>query len=122
MLNLISRYIIFPLKYSISGLQFAIRDRAFRFETILGTIFIPILLMIFKNHLLYFLLVWMSYCGILTSELLNCAVEKTIDYISPEKHFLAKQAKDIASAAVFLMIINFFIVLIFSISLVLKST
>ena len=37
---------------------------------------------------------------ILAAELMNTAIERTIDYISEKKHPLAKQAKDAASAAV----------------------
>ena len=42
--------------------------------------------------------------GILTMvvELLNSAVEATVDYVSTDRHPLAKKAKDIASAAVML--------------------
>ena len=36
-------------------------------------------------------------------ELINSAIEATVDYISIEKHPLAKKAKDIASAAVMCM-------------------
>lgn len=39
---------------------------------------------------------------VLASEALNTAVENTIDYISTEKHELARRAKDAASAGVFL--------------------
>jgi len=39
-------------------------------------------------------------------ELLNSAIEWTIDYISTEQHPMAKRAKDMASAAVFLSYLN----------------
>ena len=39
---------------------------------------------------------------VLIVELLNSAIEATVDYISEERHPMAKKAKDIASAAVFL--------------------
>jgi len=39
-------------------------------------------------------------------ELLNSAIEATVDRISFEKHKLAKRAKDIGSAAVFLSLVN----------------
>ena len=38
---------------------------------------------------------------VLITELLNTAIETCIDYISSEKHRLAKKAKDVASGAVF---------------------
>ena len=43
---------------------------------------------------------------ILIVELLNSAIEWTIDYVRPELHPLAKRVKDMASAAVFLSYFN----------------
>ena len=40
---------------------------------------------------------------VLVVELLNSAVEATVDYVSTNRHPLAKKAKDIASAAVMMM-------------------
>ena len=37
---------------------------------------------------------------VLTAELLNTALEAVVDLVSPEDHPLAKQAKDVAAAAV----------------------
>ncbi|WP_300517350.1 diacylglycerol kinase [Aliiroseovarius sp.] len=37
---------------------------------------------------------------ILAAELMNTAVERTVDYISTEEHDLARRAKDLASGAV----------------------
>ncbi len=37
---------------------------------------------------------------VLAAELMNSAVERVVDYISTEPHELARQAKDMASAAV----------------------
>ncbi|HRE31324.1 MAG TPA: diacylglycerol kinase [Candidatus Berkiella sp.] len=39
-------------------------------------------------------------------ELLNSAIEATVDHISLEHHPLAKKAKDMSSAAVLLCMIN----------------
>ncbi len=43
---------------------------------------------------------------VLVVELLNSAVEAAVDRISLENHRLAKRAKDIGSAAVFLTLLN----------------
>jgi len=43
---------------------------------------------------------------VLIVELLNSAIEAAVDRISLENHLLAKRAKDIGSAAVFLSLIN----------------
>ena len=43
-------------------------------------------------------------CGIIiAAELINTAIEKVVDLVSPEFHPLAGQAKDIAAAAVWVM-------------------
>jgi len=49
-------------------------------------------------------------CGslimVLSAELLNSAVEAVVDKVSPEFHELAGRAKDLGSAAVFLLMMN----------------
>jgi diacylglycerol kinase (ATP) len=47
-----------------------------------------------------------SLIVVLIVELLNSAVEATVDRISFENHRLAKRAKDIGSAAVMLSLLN----------------
>jgi diacylglycerol kinase (ATP) len=47
---------------------------------------------------------------VLIVELLNSAVEATVDRISLDHHLLSKRAKDICSAAVTLSLINFIVV------------
>ena len=47
---------------------------------------------------------------VLIVELLNSALETAVDHTSLEQHPLAKRAKDIASAAVFLSIANALVV------------
>ena len=43
-------------------------------------------------------------------ELVNSAIEATVDRISMKKHKLSMRAKDIGSAAVFLSLVNLFTV------------
>ena len=43
---------------------------------------------------------------VLIVELLNSAIEAVVDRVSLENHYLAKRAKDIGSAAVFLALVN----------------
>lgn len=49
---------------------------------------------------------WVVICltiaGMLSLELMNTAVERTVDLVTAKYHPLAKQAKDIAAAAVFI--------------------
>ncbi len=47
---------------------------------------------------------------VLTVELLNSALESTVDRIGTEHHQLSGQAKDMGSAAVFMSLTNFVLV------------
>ncbi|MDR2371632.1 MAG: diacylglycerol kinase [Puniceicoccales bacterium] len=114
MLNgFLRRYVFSPLKYSFSGLKFALQDRAFSFEILLGLFFFPFLAVRFW-HTLELLLLSLGYFIILIAETINCAIEQAVDLASPEIHPLAKRAKDIASAAVLLALFNFALILIYS--------
>ena len=50
-------------------------------------------------------------CGslflVLSAEVMNSAIEAVVDKASPEFHELAGRAKDMGSAAVFLLMLNF---------------
>ncbi len=91
--------------YSLSGLFEAFKgEAAFRLEIyMLPLVLICVIflnLTIVERALLIF-----SYGVVLVTELLNTAIEKTIDRISLEEHPLSKKVKDIASAAVFISIL-----------------
>jgi diacylglycerol kinase (ATP) len=96
------RRIVSATRHSLDGLAAALRhEAAFRQEVILAAILIPLALWIGKTGFERALLV-ASVLFVLVVELLNAAVEATVDRISLEHHQLAKRAKDIGSAAVML--------------------
>lgn len=88
--------------YSIEGLVSAYRgESAFRQETWLALVLIPLAFWLGQTWVETALLAG-SVVMVLVVELLNSAVEATVDRISFEIHALAKKAKDFGSAAVFL--------------------
>lgn len=92
--------------YSIEGFKSAFKNEdAFRQELILAIILIPTGILIGENGFQKALLV-SSILAVLIVELLNSGIEATVDRISLKKNNLAKRAKDIGSAAVFLTIVN----------------
>lgn len=92
--------------YSMDGLAAAYRNEdAFRQEFWLAVVLIPLALLLGVGHLGKALMV-ASVLLVLIVELLNSAIEATVDRISLEKHSLAKRAKDIGSAAVLLSLVN----------------
>ena len=87
---------------SMRGLSGAYRDEAaFRQELALAVIVIPLGLWLGHGAIERVLLV-APVLLVLIVELLNSAIEATVDRIGPERHVLAGLAKDIGSAAVLL--------------------
>lgn len=98
------------LHYSMAGLRAAFRhEDAFRQEVLLAAILIPIALLSPVGGVGKALMV-ASVLLVIVVELLNSAIEATVDRISLDDHQLAKRAKDIGSAAVLIGLVNVVIV------------
>jgi diacylglycerol kinase (ATP) len=96
--------------YSMAGLKAAYQNEdAFRQEVLLAIILIPLALFIEHNAIGRALMIG-SVLLVMVVELLNSAIEATVDRVSLERHDLAKRAKDIGSAAVFMSLLNLAIV------------
>jgi len=94
------------LHYSLEGLKAAYRhEDAFRQEVLLATLMLPLALFLPATGIGRALMMG-SVLLVLVVELLNSAIEATVDRVSLENHRLAKRAKDIGSAAVLVSLIN----------------
>jgi diacylglycerol kinase (ATP) len=94
------------LLYSIAGLRAAWRgESAFRQEVALAALLVPVAVLL-PASLTQTALLIACVMLVLVTELLNSAIESTVDRISLEDHDLAKRAKDIGSAAVLLALVN----------------
>jgi len=92
--------------YSLDGFRAAYRhEDAFRQEVLLAAVLVPLALFLPADGVGKALMVG-SVLLVLIVELINSAVEATVDRISLENHQLAKRAKDIGSAAVFVSLTN----------------
>ncbi|NBX02860.1 MAG: diacylglycerol kinase [Alphaproteobacteria bacterium] len=92
--------------YAISGLKAACAsESAFRIELVVCAIFIPIAFLLPVYGVERAALIG-SLLLVLIVELLNSAVESTIDRISEEQNPLSGKAKDLSSAAVLVSIVN----------------
>jgi diacylglycerol kinase (ATP) len=92
--------------YSLEGLRAAYRhEDAFRQEFWLAVVLIPLALFLPASGPGKALMI-ASVLLVLIVELLNSAVEATVDRVSLEHHRLAKRAKDIGSAAVMISLLN----------------
>jgi len=90
-------------KYSIAGLKYAYTNE----QSMLIHIGITVLVVIFGIFLKLSVTEWLlclTMIGfVMAAELLNTAIEATVDMAMPDIHPLAKVAKDTASAAVFVL-------------------
>jgi diacylglycerol kinase (ATP) len=92
--------------YSLAGLAAAARhEDAFRQELMLAAVLLPLGLYLGASGMERALLAG-SVILVLIVELLNSAIEATVDRVSLDDHSLAKRAKDIGSAAVMLSLVN----------------
>lgn len=98
----IYRALIWSLKGLRAGWTF---EASFRLEVYLCVPLFPLGLWLGNGGVEKALL-----CGslllVLSMELINSAVEAVVDKVSPEFHELAGRAKDLGSAAVFLLMMN----------------
>lgn len=91
--------------FSMHGFKASFKsEEAFRQEVYLSIVMIPAAFWVGETALEQVLLIGSVFL-VLTVELLNTAIERAIDRISFEKHELSKDAKDMGSAAVFLMLV-----------------
>lgn len=92
--------------YSAAGLRAAfVHEAAFRLELALAAVLIPLAFYVTDAPLARAMLV-ASVLLVLVVEVINSAIEATVNRISSEPHELAGRAKDLGSAAVFLSLVN----------------
>jgi len=98
------------IRYSIEGFCAAFKhEPSFREDILFVVLLTPFAILLPLNAVSAALMI-ASLLLIMIVELLNSAIEWTIDYLKPEVHPLAKRVKDMGSAAVFLSYINCIIV------------
>lgn len=94
------RRLLNATRFSLEGLaEAARREEAFRQELVLAVVLVPLGLWLGEGGVERALLAG-SILLVLIVELLNSAIEATVDRVSLEEHALAKRAKDYGSAAV----------------------
>lgn len=95
------RRVVNACGYSLAGLRAAYAcEDAFRQEVWLACLLIPLAFWLEPSGVGRALMAG-SVLVVLIVELLNSAIEAAVDRVSLENHRLAKRAKDIGSAAVF---------------------
>lgn len=100
------RRILNAAGYSWAGFCAAYKhESAFRQELWLALVLVPLALYLGETAVERVLMVG-AWLLVLIVELLNSAIEASVDRISLEHHLLIKRAKDMGSAAVLLALLN----------------
>lgn len=98
--------LIKSFKYAFTGIFTSLKtERNLMIHTSIMTLVI-ICGIIFKITKYEWFTCIILFITVLSAELFNTAIEVTIDLISPEKHPLAKKAKDISAGAVLITAIG----------------
>ncbi len=87
------------IKYSLDGLKYAYRNEQSLIIHGVGTIIIIILGLIFQIRFIEWAILIIASVVVMAIELLNTAIEATVDLVTDKFHPLAKIAKDCGSAA-----------------------
>lgn len=94
------------VRYSVEGFFAALKhEPSFREDLLFVILLTPFAIILPVNAVSTAVMIGSLFLIIIV-ELLNSAIEWTIDYVRPEQHPLAKRVKDMASAAVFLSWLN----------------
>ena len=99
------RRIVNATRYSANGLRAAWQNEAaFRQELVLALLLVPIAIWLGQTAFERLLLIC-SCLLVLLVELINSAIEATVDRIGSEQHELSGRAKDLGSAAVLVSLV-----------------
>ena len=99
------RRLLNATRYSVQGFRHAWRhEAAFRQEITLTILMLPLALWLGRTPIERLLLI-ASCLVVIIVELLNSAIEATIDRFGNEHHALSGRAKDLGSAAVFVSLV-----------------
>ncbi|MGH8116831.1 MAG: diacylglycerol kinase [Rhodanobacteraceae bacterium] len=104
------RQIWVALVWSLKGLREGWRvEASFRVEVVLFVILFPIGLWLGRGAVEKALLAG-SLLPVLAAEMLNSGLEAVVDKLWPESHPIAGRAKDMGSAATFLLMMNVLVI------------
>ncbi len=94
-------------KYAINGLKDLIKsESSFKIELLIVILLLPTIFFFpvsFETKLLMFI----TLMGMPLAEIINSAIERCVDLVTLHYHEMAKRAKDVGSAIVFLSIFIF---------------
>ena len=90
------------LNCAIEGILWAVKTQRHMLFHLVAAILVLVGALVLRLSLYEFALLALAITLVLFAELVNTAIEVTVDLVSPESHPLARRAKDVAAGAVLL--------------------
>ncbi len=87
------------LRFALNGLRISARERNMKIHYT-AAVLVTIFGVIFSISWTEWLFVFTCVGGVIALEMINTAIEKTVDLVTDQYHELARQAKDLAAGAV----------------------
>ncbi len=100
-------------KYSLTGLFTSIKTERSLHLLLLACAFVLVMCIILQVSAEHVIIISMLAIFLLAMELMNTAIEHTVDMVTKEFHPLAKKAKDCGSAASFVIAVLAIIVVVY---------
>jgi diacylglycerol kinase len=91
---------------ALNGLKILAREKAFKRELVLA--FLAVAALVVEPNSFAFGLIFIVFL-ILTLEAVNTAIEKVCDFMQPQMDERIKEIKDLAAAAILILIVLYFI-------------
>ncbi len=92
--------VLHSFRYALQGIIHAfLKERNMKIHVVIS-ILVMIVGMAVKLTPMEWLFIVFAIGGVITLELLNTAIERLVDLVTPDFHPLAKQAKDVSAGAV----------------------
>ncbi|MEK4028771.1 MULTISPECIES: diacylglycerol kinase family protein [Bacillaceae] len=88
-------------RFALNGLRIALKEPNFRFHLTAAAAVVAAGFFFALSPIEWLFILVMIF-GVLTLEVINTAIEKTVDLVTKDYQLLAKQAKDLAAGAVLL--------------------
>nr|WP_300002204.1 diacylglycerol kinase [Tissierella sp.] len=105
-----NRNIIDSFNHAVSGIILSIKTERNMLIHYIGAILVLFASLFFDFSRMEFLILLFAVTLVIVMELMNTAIEKTVDMITVEYHPLARLVKDIAAGAVLISAMNAFLV------------
>lgn len=95
------KYVLKSFRYAFEGVLEGRNERNFKIHLVFAVLTILFAFILDFSQTKWFVLL-LTIGIVLSLELMNTAIERTIDLITEDHHPLAKQAKDLAAGSVFI--------------------